>query len=145
MSRSARAVGPAGATSRTSRTALSPPQSMPKTCATSRLPSSRTADPVTAGAKDPIGQRKESAASRSIGMPAVPVTTKSLRPETAEAASRKEAVTLRLAWWIAATAATPIATPIVGRSTRIGCRLAGPVIKARKINEKPLTPGSFRP
>ena len=142
---SARAAGPAGSTSLTSRTAPSPPQSIPRTCATSRLPSSRIADPVTAGANDPIGQRKERAASSPTGIPAAPVTTKSLLPATAAAASWNEAVTLRLAWWIAATAATPIATPIVGRRTRIGCRRAGPVIRARKTREKPLTRRSVRP
>ena len=66
---------------------------------------------------------RSSAATRT---PATPVTTKSLRPETAAAASRKDAVTLRLAWWIAATAATPIATPMTGSSTRTGAGAPGP-------------------
>jgi hypothetical protein len=59
------------------------------------------------------------------------VTTKSLRPEIEDAASWKESVTLRLAWWIAATAPTPIATPKTGRTKRAGCRRAGPVTSAR--------------
>jgi len=59
------------------------------------------------------------------------VTTKSLRPAIEDAASWKESVTLWLAWWIAATAATPIATPETGRRKRAGRRRAGPVTSAR--------------
>ena len=53
--------------------------------------------PVTAGAKAPIGQRKESRERSSSGTPAGPLTTKSLRPATVEAASRNDSVTLRFA------------------------------------------------
>jgi hypothetical protein len=52
---------------------------------------------VTAGAKEPIRQRNARSASSATGTPETPVTTKSLFPEKAEADSRKDSVTLRLA------------------------------------------------
>ena len=103
-------------------------------------PSSTTAVPVTAGAKEPCPQRNESLSSAATGTPATPVTTKSLLPESVAAASRKDSVTLRLACWIAAIAATPIATPTMGSTARSGRRLAGPATSAPKIRANPFTP-----
>ena len=94
----ARAPASAGAISRTSRTAPSPPQSIPRIWTISRGEPSRTAGPVTAGASEPSFQTKARDASVSSGTPAGPLTTKSLFPESRAAALSNEAVTLRLAW-----------------------------------------------
>src|SRR5439155_19712008 len=126
-----------------SRTAESPPMSTPSRSTISPEPSSRTATPVTAGAKDPMLQRNENARSDSTGTPEIPVTVKSLRPATALAASRNDCVTLRLAWWIAATAAAPTATPTTGRTSRSGCLRAGPVTSARKTRRNAFKDGGL--
>ncbi len=127
----------AGSTTRRSRTDASPGRSTPRSSAISPDPSSITAKPVTAGAREPIRQTKASRSSAATGTPATPVTTKSLRPDSEDAASRKDSVTLALARWIAATAATPIAIPSTGSSTRRGWRRAGPRTSARRTGAIP--------
>src|SRR5204863_7331273 len=100
--------------------------------------SSRTAGPVTRGANEPTFQRNFRRSIASTGTPRAPTTVRSLLPATARADSRNDSMTLRLAWWIAATAATPIATPTTGRSARIGRRPLGPVTTAGRTRLTPL-------
>src|SRR6202162_3915058 len=123
-----------------SRTAPPPPRPCP--LSGERPPTS--AAPVTAGAKEPWPHRKESRSRAATGTPATPVTTKSLRPESEAAASRNDAVTLPLACWMAAAAATPTATPMIGRTARCGRLRAGPETSARKRSRKPCTAETYK-